>query len=88
MEEKNQMMVKCIYVYWIRSVYIVSFSRKYSASNGLAAKGLHFSHPHRELSVERDLTLLSIGVAVWLHMLETMIVILARRTCSPSPLTN
>ena len=41
-----------------------SLSRKCSASNGLAAKGLHFSHPHRELSIERDLTLLSIGVAV------------------------
>ena len=42
-----------------------SLSRKYSpASNGLAAKGLHFSHPHRELSIERDLTLLSIGVAL------------------------
>ena len=42
-----------------------SLSRKYSASNGLAAKGLHFSHPHRELSIERDLTLLSIGVAAY-----------------------
>ena len=40
-----------------------SLSRKYSASNGLAAKGLHLSHPHREL--------LSIG---WLHMPEMMIV--------------
>ena len=27
--------------------------------------GLHFSHPHRELSIERDLTLLSIGVAAY-----------------------
>ena len=42
-----------------------SLSRKYSASNGLAAKGLHFSHPHREISIERDLTLLSIGVAAY-----------------------
>ena len=43
-----------------------SISRKYSASNGLiAAKGLHCSHPHRELSIERDLTLLSIGVAAY-----------------------
>ena len=25
-----------------------SLSHKYSAFNGLAAKGLHFSHPHRE----------------------------------------
>ena len=41
-----------------------SLSCKYSASNGLAAKGLHFSHPHRELSIERDLTLLSIGCIV------------------------
>ena len=42
-------------------------SRKYSdsASNDLAAKGLHFSHLHRELSIERDLTLLSIGVAAY-----------------------
>ena len=29
-----------------------------------AAKGLHFSHRHRELFIERDLTLLSIGEAV------------------------
>ena len=42
-----------------------SISRKYSASNGLAAKGLHFSHPDRELSIERDLTLLSIGGAAY-----------------------
>ena len=42
-----------------------SLSREYSASNGLAAKGLHFSHPHRELSIEQDLTLLSIGVAAY-----------------------
>ena len=34
-----------------------SLSRKYSASNGLAAKGLHFNHPHRELSIELVLTL-------------------------------
>ena len=39
-----------------------SLSRKYSAS---IAKGLHFSHPHRELFIERDLTLLSIGVAAY-----------------------
>ena len=26
----------------------------HSHGNGLAAKGLHFSHPHRELSIERD----------------------------------
>ena len=42
-----------------------SLSRKYSASNNLAAKGLHFSHPHRELSIELDLTLLSIDVAAY-----------------------
>ena len=42
-----------------------SLSRKYSASNGLAAKGLHVSHPRRELSIERDLTLLSIRVAAY-----------------------
>ena len=42
-----------------------SLSRKYSASNGLAAKGLHFSHPHHELSIERDLTLLSIDMAAY-----------------------
>ena len=41
-----------------------SLSRKYSASNGLAANGQHFSHPRREFSIERDLTLVSIGVAV------------------------
>ena len=63
-------------------------SRKYSASNGLAAKGLHFSHPHRELSIERDLTISLSYLLVWLYMLETMIVILVRRTRSPSPLTN
>ena len=44
---------------------VKSLSRKYSASNGLAAKGLHFSHPHQKLSIERDLTLLSIGVAAY-----------------------
>ena len=44
-----------------------SLSRKYSASKGLAAKGLHSSHPHRELSIERDLTLLSIGVAAYTY---------------------
>ena len=61
-----------------------SLSRKYSASNGLAAKGLHFSYPHRrELFIERDLTLLSIGVAVCVF--ETMLIILVRRTRSPSP---
>ena len=43
-----------------------SLSRKYYfSSNGLAAKGLHFSHPHREFSIEQDLTLLSIGVAAY-----------------------
>ena len=61
-----------------------SLSRKYSASNnGLAAMGLPFSHPHRELSIERDLILLSI--LLWLYVFETMIVILVRRTRSPSP---
>ena len=58
-----------------------SLSRKYSASNGLAAKGIHFSHPHRELSIERDLTLLSIGVAVCVWETETMIVMYRMTTC-------
>ena len=39
-----------------------ALSRKYSASNDLVAKGLHSSH--REPFIERDLTLLSIDVAV------------------------
>ena len=64
-----------------------SLSRKYSASNGLAAKGLHFnfSHPHRELSIEQDLTLLSIGVALYAWDDDTYS---SRYTRSPSPLTK
>ena len=41
-----------------------SIAKSLSASNGFAAKELHFSHPYRELFIEQDLTLLSIGVAV------------------------
>ena len=62
-----------------------SLSRKYSASNGLAAKGLHFSLSVI-LTVSFPLSEISRSyLLVWLHMLETMIVIPVRRTRSPSP---
>ena len=82
----------------IKMTFVILGYNKYSlaASNGLAAKGLHFSHPHRELSIERDLGSLS-HLLVWLHILETMIaictqlctmyVILVRRTRPQPPLT-
>ena len=57
-----------------------SLPRKCSASNGLAAKGLHFSHPQRELSIERDLTLLSMYWCDCMCLRRAMIVILVRRT--------
>ena len=61
-----------------------SFSRKYSASNHLSVRGyisviLTVSFPLSEISLSYLL--------VWLHMLETMIVILVRRTRSLFPLT-
>ena len=69
--------------YCLQKSIAKSLSRKYSASNGLAAKGLIsviLSFPLSEISFSYLL--------MWLHMPETMIVILVRYTRSPSPLTN
>ena len=54
----------------------------------IAAKGLHFSHPHRRTVIFPLGEISLFYLLVWLQMLETTIVILVRRTRSPSPLTN
>ena len=68
-----------------------SLSRKYSASNGLAAKGVR-GYISVSLTVSILLSEISLSyLLVWLHMPETMIVILVRRTRSLvvlTPLTN
>ena len=49
--------------YCLQKSIAKSLSRKYSLLRGYIYT--HFIHPQRELSIERDLTLLSISVALY-----------------------